>query len=56
MKWQALVLHSTKPREQNAELQFWNNTEIKPALNVAMSSRVAMIKLSIELKIATKKC
>lgn len=23
MKWQALVLHSTKPREQNAGLQFW---------------------------------
>lgn len=56
MKWQALVLHSTKSKEENAGLQFWNNTEIKPALNVVMSLRVALIKLSIELKIATQKC
>lgn len=55
MKWQALVLHSTKPKEQNAGRQFWNNTEIKPALNAVMRLRVALIKLSIEIKIATKK-
>lgn len=35
--------------------QFWNNTEIKPALNVVTSLKGALINLSIDLKIATKK-
>lgn len=54
MKWQAQFSTAHKPREQNTGLQFWNNTEMKPAL-IVMSLRAALIKWSIDLKIATKK-